>query len=158
MVSTEKRAFLKWPGQSPDLSPVEMLRHDLAIAMQTRRPKNTAEMKQLYKERSKIPPDRGAGLICNYRKCLRLGLLLPTEGQPVIKSKVSHAFSTLVLAQGLDFHVNTLNLCLGQYWGLQRLVDWLFWLYSELKLDPVCCLEWLPTLIQSLPFNGIVWL
>lgn len=36
---------------SPDLNPVEMLRHDLAIAMQTRRPKNAAEMKPLYKER-----------------------------------------------------------------------------------------------------------
>ena len=37
----------------------------------TRHPKNIAELKQFFKEEwSKIPPDRCAGLIRNYRKCL----------------------------------------------------------------------------------------
>ena len=63
-------------------------------AVHTRHPKNIAELKQFCKEEwSKIPPDSCAGLIHNYRKCLTL--LLPKEGQPVIKSKVSHTFPTL---------------------------------------------------------------
>ena len=42
----------------------------------------------------KITPDHCAGLIRNYRKCL-LKVLLPKEGQSVIKSKGSHTFPTL---------------------------------------------------------------
>jgi hypothetical protein len=53
-----------------------------------------AKMKQFCKEEwSKILPDHCAGLIRNNRKCL--SLLLPKEGQPVIKCKGSHSFSTL---------------------------------------------------------------
>ena len=40
-------------------------------AVHTRHPKNIAELKQFCKEEwSKMPPDRCAGLIRNYRKCL----------------------------------------------------------------------------------------
>ena len=58
-----------------------------------RHPKNITELKQFCKDEwSKIPPDRCAGLI---HINIWLRLLLPMEGQPVIKSKRSHTFSTL---------------------------------------------------------------
>ncbi|KAJ0041565.1 hypothetical protein NL108_013288 [Boleophthalmus pectinirostris] len=67
----KKMHLLEWPSQSPDLNPNEMLRHDLKRAIHTRQPKNIAEVKQFCEEEwSKIPPDRCAGLICSYRKCL----------------------------------------------------------------------------------------
>jgi hypothetical protein len=48
-----------------------MLWHDLKRAVHTRHPKDIAELKQFGKEEwSKIPPDRCAGLISNYRTCL----------------------------------------------------------------------------------------
>jgi hypothetical protein len=52
-------------------------------------PKNIAELKQFCKDEwSNILPDRGAENVW-------LSLLLPKEGQPVMKSKGSHTFSTL---------------------------------------------------------------
>ena len=67
----KKIRLLEWPSQSPDLNPIEMLWHDLKRAVHTRHPKNIAELKQFCKEEwSKIPPDRCAGLIRNYRKRL----------------------------------------------------------------------------------------
>ena len=67
----KKIHLLEWPSQSPDLNPIEMLWHDLNRAVHTRYPKNIAELKQFCKEEwSKIPPDRGTGLIRNYRKHL----------------------------------------------------------------------------------------
>ena len=63
--------LLEWPSQSPDLSPIEMLWHDLKRAVHTRHPKDIAELKQFCKEeRSKIPADHCTGLIRNYRKRL----------------------------------------------------------------------------------------
>lgn len=51
---------------SPNLKSIEMLWHDLKRAIDARRPKNIAELKQFSKEEcSKIPPDSCAGLICN---------------------------------------------------------------------------------------------
>jgi hypothetical protein len=48
-----------------------MLWHDLKRAVHTRQSNNIAELKQFCKEEwSKIPPDRWAGVIRNYRKCL----------------------------------------------------------------------------------------
>uniref|UniRef100_A0AAZ3NY09 Tc1-like transposase DDE domain-containing protein n=1 Tax=Oncorhynchus tshawytscha TaxID=74940 RepID=A0AAZ3NY09_ONCTS len=88
----KKICLLEWLSQSPDLSPIEMLWHDLKRTVHTRHPKNIADLKQFCKEEwSKIPPDHCAGLIRNHRK-LWLRLLLPKEGQPVIKSKGSHPF------------------------------------------------------------------
>ena len=85
----KKIRLLEWPSQSPDLSLREMLWHDLKRAVHTRHPKNIAELKEFCKEEwSKIPPDRCAGLICNYRKHL-------VDVQPVTKCKGSHTFSTL---------------------------------------------------------------
>ena len=67
----KKIRLRKWPSQSPDLNPIDMLWHDLKRAVHTRHPKNTVQLKHFCKEeRSKIPPDRCAGLICNYRKRL----------------------------------------------------------------------------------------
>ena len=67
----KKIRLLVWPSQSPDLNPIEMLWHDLKSTVPPRHPKNIAELKQFCKEEwSKIPPDRCAGLIHNYRECL----------------------------------------------------------------------------------------
>jgi len=54
--------LLEWPHQSPDLSPSEALWLDLKRAICSRHHKNIEEPKG-----SKIPPDRCAGLIHNYR-------------------------------------------------------------------------------------------
>ena len=91
----KKIRLLEWPSQSPDLNPIEMLWHDLKRAVHTRHPKNFAELKQFSNEEwSKIPPDRCAGLITTAEN-IWLRLLLPKEGQPVIKSKGSLTFPTL---------------------------------------------------------------
>ena len=67
----QQNKILEWPSQSPHLSPIEMLWHDLKRAVHTRHPKNNAELKQFCQEEwSKIPPDRCAVLIRNYRKHL----------------------------------------------------------------------------------------
>jgi transposase len=77
----KKIHLLEWPSQSPDLNPIEMLWHDLKRAIHTRNPKNIAELKQFCKvEWSKIPPDRCAGLIRNYRK--RLFEVIAAKGGP----------------------------------------------------------------------------
>ena len=66
----KKIHLLEWPSQSSP-QPVEMLWHDLKRMVHTRHPKNIVELKQFCKEEwSKIPPDRCAGLIRNYRKYL----------------------------------------------------------------------------------------
>ena len=65
----KKIHLLEWPSQRPDLNPTEMLWYDLKRVIKTRHPKN--KLKQFCKEEwSKIPPDRCAGLICNYLKHL----------------------------------------------------------------------------------------
>jgi hypothetical protein len=70
MASTEENTP-SGVAQSPDLNPIEMLWYDLKRAVHTRHPKNIAELKQVCEEEwSKIPPDRCAGLIRNYRKRL----------------------------------------------------------------------------------------
>ena len=67
----KKIRLLEWPSQSPDLNSIEMLWHDLKRAVHTRHPKNITELKQFCKEEcSKIPHDRCAGLIRNYRNNL----------------------------------------------------------------------------------------
>ena len=71
LLQQKKIRLLEWPSQSPDLNPIDMLWHDLKKAVHTRHLKNIAELKQFCKEEwSKIPPDRCAGLILNYRKRL----------------------------------------------------------------------------------------
>ena len=66
-----RRKYTFWSGPvSPDLKLIERLWHDLTRAVHTRHPKNIAELKQFCKEEwSKIPPDRCAGPIRNYRNC-----------------------------------------------------------------------------------------
>ena len=67
----KKIRLLEWPSRTPDLNLIEMLWYELKRAVHTRHPKNIAELKQFCKEEwSKIPPDRRAGLIRNYRKRL----------------------------------------------------------------------------------------
>ena len=75
----KKIPLLEWPSQSPDLNPIEMLMHDLKRAVHTRHTKNIPELKQFCKEEwSRIPPDRCAGLIHNYRK--RLAEVIAAKG------------------------------------------------------------------------------
>ena len=67
-----RRKYALWSGPvSPDFN---LIWDDVAWpqrAVHTRHLKNTAELKQFCKEDwSIIPPDRCAGLIRNYRKCL----------------------------------------------------------------------------------------
>ncbi|KAI4874360.1 hypothetical protein NFI96_002555 [Prochilodus magdalenae] len=48
---------LKWPSQSPDLNPVEMLWHDLKKVVHVRKPSSVAELQQFCKDEwPKIPP------------------------------------------------------------------------------------------------------
>ncbi len=66
-----KMKVLEWPSQSPDLSPIEMLWHDLKQSIHARKPSNVAELKQFCKEEwAKIPPQWCERLIASYLKRL----------------------------------------------------------------------------------------
>ena len=41
---------LEWPGQNPDLNPIENLWKDLKIAVHRRSPSNLTELEQIYEE------------------------------------------------------------------------------------------------------------
>ena len=70
MASTEENKLLEWPSQSPDLNPILKCCGMTSRVFHTRHPKNIAELKQFCKDEwSKIPPDRCASLIHNYKKC-----------------------------------------------------------------------------------------
>ena len=70
MASTEENTPSE-VAQSSDLKPIEMLWYDLKRAIKTRHPTNIAELTLFWiEEWSKIPRDRCAGLIFNYRKRL----------------------------------------------------------------------------------------
>ncbi len=70
-MAQEKLKVLKWPSQSPDLNPIEMLWHDLKQSIHARKPSSVAELQQFCKEESaKIPPQRCERLIASYRKRL----------------------------------------------------------------------------------------
>ena len=74
---------------------IEMLWHDLKRELHTRHPKNIVELKQFCEEEwSKIPPDRCASLICNYRKRL-VEVIAAKGGSTSYKLKGSHTFPTL---------------------------------------------------------------
>ncbi len=52
-----KIKVLEWPNQSPDLNPIEILRHDLKPSFHAWKPSNVAELKQFCKDEwTKIPP------------------------------------------------------------------------------------------------------
>lgn len=77
---------------SADLNPIGTLWDDLKRTIHNRRAKNTAEPKQFRQQQwSKIFLLTCASLNCSYAKCL-VELLLPKEGQAVIKSKDPHTF------------------------------------------------------------------
>lgn len=42
--------ILEWACQSPDLSPIEMLRHDPKQAVHAQKPSNVADLNQFYEE------------------------------------------------------------------------------------------------------------
>ncbi|KAK3548101.1 hypothetical protein QTP70_004722 [Hemibagrus guttatus] len=66
-----KMKTLEWPSQSPDLSPIEMLWHDLKKVVHARKPSNVAELQQFCKDEwAKIPPQRCNRLIASYGKRL----------------------------------------------------------------------------------------
>uniref|UniRef100_A0A8K9UYR9 Trans-2,3-enoyl-CoA reductase-like 2a n=1 Tax=Oncorhynchus mykiss TaxID=8022 RepID=A0A8K9UYR9_ONCMY len=77
-----------------------MLWHDLKRAVHTRHPKNIVELKQYCKaEWSKVPPDRCAGPICNYRKRLVKVISLLCEK----RSRTTNLCS--LFSQGLVYNV-----------------------------------------------------
>ncbi|KAK3509719.1 hypothetical protein QTP70_008457 [Hemibagrus guttatus] len=62
-----KMKTLEWPGQSPDLKPIEMLWHDLKKVVHARKPSNVAELQQFCKDEwAKIPPQRCNRLTASY--------------------------------------------------------------------------------------------
>lgn len=66
-----RKHFLEWTSQRPGLNPIEMLWHNRWGVIDTRHPRNLAELQPFYKEElSKIHPDHCAHLICIYRKHL----------------------------------------------------------------------------------------
>ncbi|KAK3530781.1 hypothetical protein QTP70_001580 [Hemibagrus guttatus] len=66
-----KMKTLEWPSQSPDLNPIEILRHDLKKVVHARKPSNVAELQQFCKDEwAKIPPQRCNRLIASYGKHL----------------------------------------------------------------------------------------
>ncbi|KAI4877692.1 hypothetical protein NFI96_023429, partial [Prochilodus magdalenae] len=80
---------LEWPSQSPDLTPIEMLWHDLKKEVHARKPSDVAEFQQFSKDEwAKIPPQHCERLIASYRKCSMWQLLLLRVAQPVNRSCV----------------------------------------------------------------------
>ena len=72
--------ILKWPSQSADLNPIEMLWHYLKRAVDARKPSNVAESKQFCQEEwAKIPPQRCKRWIASYRKRL-IGVVVAKDG------------------------------------------------------------------------------
>ncbi|KAK3573598.1 hypothetical protein QTP86_030017 [Hemibagrus guttatus] len=62
-----KMKTLEWPSQSPDLSLIEMLWHDLKKVVHARKPSNVAELQQFCKDEwAKIPPQCCNRLIASY--------------------------------------------------------------------------------------------
>ncbi|KAI4901647.1 hypothetical protein NFI96_012823 [Prochilodus magdalenae] len=60
---------LEWPSQSHDLNYIEMLWHDLKLAVHARKPANITELQQFCKDEwAKIPPQHRERLIASYRK------------------------------------------------------------------------------------------
>jgi hypothetical protein len=103
--------LLEWPSQSrgpqPDwdavAGPQESGSHQT--------PKNIAKLKQFCKkEWYKIPPDRCAGLICNYRK--RWGDCCQSRVNNLLKPRV-HKLSKKrnVLSLSTVFIISKLNMC-----------------------------------------------
>ena len=58
---------LEWPGQSPDLNPIEHLWRDLKIAVQRRSPSSLTELERIGRdERENLPKYRCAKLVASY--------------------------------------------------------------------------------------------
>ncbi|KAG2470219.1 TCB1 transposase, partial [Polypterus senegalus] len=76
-----KMKTLKWPSQSLDLNPIEMLWHDLKKAVHARNPSNKAELQQFCKDEwAKIPPELCKRLIASY--CKLLIAVIAAKGGP----------------------------------------------------------------------------
>ncbi|KAK3528815.1 hypothetical protein QTP70_011602 [Hemibagrus guttatus] len=76
-----KMKTLEWPSQSPDLSPIEMLWHDLKKVVHAQKPSTVVELQQFCKDEwAKIPPQRCNRLIASYAK--RLIAVVAAKGGP----------------------------------------------------------------------------
>ncbi len=61
----------EWPSQSPDLNPIENLWRELKVRVAKRQPRNFNDMERICKEEwDKIPPEKCANLVPNYKKRL----------------------------------------------------------------------------------------
>ena len=70
-LTKKKLKALEWPGQSPDLNPIEMLWFDPKRALLARKPSKLKELQTFCDEEwAKIFPDRCQRLITDYRKRL----------------------------------------------------------------------------------------
>jgi transposase len=62
---------MDWPSQSPDLNPIEMLWHDLKMAVHARKPSNLRELAAYcHEEWARISQDRCKRLVSSYRNRL----------------------------------------------------------------------------------------
>ncbi len=62
---------LVWPSQSPDLNPIENLWRELKVRVAKRQPRNLNDLERICKEEwDKIPPEKCANLVANYKKHL----------------------------------------------------------------------------------------
>uniref|UniRef100_A0AAY4ASL0 Tc1-like transposase DDE domain-containing protein n=1 Tax=Denticeps clupeoides TaxID=299321 RepID=A0AAY4ASL0_9TELE len=70
---------LEWPGQRPNLNPIENLWHDLKTAVHERCPCNLTERELCCKEEwAKLAKDKCAKLVASYSKRLfLLSLIVP---------------------------------------------------------------------------------
>ncbi len=70
---------LEWPSQSPDLNPIENLWRELKVGLAKHQPRNLNDLERICKEEwDKIPTEKCANLVANYKK--RLTSVIANKG------------------------------------------------------------------------------